>query len=638
MSCRRIQPQGAGARAESRSTFSPTQPVVAASLTPNSEQHSVASDASSGSRCNAYCGLQQEVSALKAQNTALKAELADMKLEQRHSANALDSSSTDMSSDVKKWGRYFSLFFNTFVTVSTFASTLPKVLFASDSATRYLTDANEAIGPTVELYEQIPLKYHPIMKLAAQSKGKKFVKLFRDAISASHSTSISQLRNNSGPIIFNLPSAYFESDFSSKRIAVPEIRALLGYNADFADSEEGKKFPEKAYARFPPVLCKDEDSSKVENRFRNGKLFMVARAIIFGKKAAKAKSLAIGREPSYYLRSDMPAATTFGLIALISGITRFTLSPDTRFDNGGVGPETGIDYTGDINYYKKYLTVLRDDPSTASYVNRLLKEWDAEVFSTHNAAMKRSSDDADREVIDMDNISDEIEQDIQRLHVAEAATNTDQINDTMQDLECDTMANNRSTDLQPEDPDFIPNPIALGRAQSFLDHEHQSNSDRGSNFDIDDDQGSWADNDCIHIQEPAAEAEYVNIPEKEIHTTSSSRALDNLSVSPFQPALNSAKSSATPAGLTAYSEPPRRSTRSDTIRTTKANVDTPGSSDSFNPMLQAVDPANCHPLLMHSDSAAAVNHGSLEASAQEKAPPKRGTKTAARGRGKNGRK
>uniref|UniRef100_A0A8H7XQ73 Uncharacterized protein n=1 Tax=Psilocybe cubensis TaxID=181762 RepID=A0A8H7XQ73_PSICU len=386
----------------------------------------------------AYCTLQKDYSSLQTANSQLKAEVADLKLQLtrqpkrvQNAKNAsipgtivdpisseVDPAVTDMALDVKKWGRYFGLFYNLFVTPAMFSPTLPTASFALDSVERYKSPANEAIGATLELYEHIPSKYHPIMRLASSSKGKTFLRLFREGLSAGRSTSLSMLRTSCAASIFGLPTHYFDPKFTSQRIKMPEIQKLLGFNVAFANSEAGKASPEKAYARFPPILCKNGDTSRVEHRFRNRSLYMTARATLFGKTSAMDKDNAVSRASSFYLGSDKPAKTTFGLIANICGFCRYILSSDKSFGGSGIGPDTKIDYNAEINYYKMYLTQLHANPATAGYVVRLLKEWDSEVFAVNISAHGQSGHDGDGEVIELDQAA-EIERDMERLRLEE---------------------------------------------------------------------------------------------------------------------------------------------------------------------------------------------------------------------------
>ncbi|KAH9486006.1 hypothetical protein JR316_0000069 [Psilocybe cubensis] len=411
-----------------------------ASLPPNnpSESFAVPQFLDMTQLYKAYCTLQKDYLSLQTANSQLKAEVADLKLQLtrqpkrvQNAKNAsipgtvvepisseVDPAVTDMALDVKKWGRYFGLFYNLFVTPAMFSPTLPTASFALDSVERYQLPANEAIRASLELYEHIPSKYHPIMRLVSSSKGKTFLRLFREGLSAGRSTSLSMLRTSCAASIFGLPTHYFDPKFTSQRIKMPEIQKLLGFDVAFANSEAGKASPKKAYARFPPILCKNGDTSRVDHRFRNGSLYMTARATLFGKTSAMDKDNAVSRASSFYLGSDKPAKTTFGLIANICGFCRYILSSDKSFGGSGIGPDTKIDYNAEINYYKMYLTQLHANPTTAGYVVRLLKEWDSEVFAVNISAHGQSGQDSDGEVIELDQAA-EIERDMERLHLEE---------------------------------------------------------------------------------------------------------------------------------------------------------------------------------------------------------------------------
>jgi len=90
-----------------------------------------------------------------------------------------------------------------------------------------------------------------------------------------------------------------------------EILRLLGYKTH---TEAGR-----AYAIFPPILCKDDDPPRPSKRFLNDVLFRVISLFsikvqillydrllgaIFGKSAISSVTGAVGRSASMYMRDD----------------------------------------------------------------------------------------------------------------------------------------------------------------------------------------------------------------------------------------------------------------------------------------------------------------------------------------------
>lgn len=150
------------------------------------------------------------------------------------------------------------------------------------------------------------------------------------------SNTLSNMRYESASTIFDLPAEYFTNNADSvPRDTVPELQRLLGYSIN----EE--EVP--VYQRIPPVLCLNEDPSKVYHYFLNPCLFrvryiialmiryiliililslQVARTALFGKSATKNLSRAVSRSASQYLRTDTASETTFGLICWTCVVVR----------------------------------------------------------------------------------------------------------------------------------------------------------------------------------------------------------------------------------------------------------------------------------------------------------------------------
>ena len=88
-------------------------------------------------------------------------------------------------------------------------------------------------------------------------------------MSQSRSTSLNTLRGNTGIIFesYKIAPACFDNSNIAAKGKNPEILQLLGYDTNGETSG-------KAYAQFPPVLCKDDDTSP-HKRFLNPVLFRV---------------------------------------------------------------------------------------------------------------------------------------------------------------------------------------------------------------------------------------------------------------------------------------------------------------------------------------------------------------------------
>ncbi|KAF8968589.1 hypothetical protein BDZ97DRAFT_1916025 [Flammula alnicola] len=368
----------------------------------------------------AYLEGQQKISALQSEISDLKAQLADTQLKfvgkgsrKRGPAGQGDhDSASTVIEEIRKLGCHFQLFYTPFQ-VDPSAFTAARPAFDVNDPIRYADTQNQALGITTELYEAIPIKFHSIMSLnSIHVEVGNFSKNFRNAMGSSRSSSLMSLHREAASI-FGVPAKYFtESDTAPGppvRDTIPEIQSLLGSIVNPNGPAD--------YPRFPPILCFDGDTTKVNKRFLNESLLMVARAVIFGKTAAQNKARAVARSTSAYLRSDIPATTTFGLIAW----SRYILSKDEHFENGGIGPQTQINYLGDFEYYKCWLIEASHNPVSASWVEQLLARWDAEIFSTHNKHKGHFPASVNEtEVIELDDAA-EIERDLNMLHLTTPA-------------------------------------------------------------------------------------------------------------------------------------------------------------------------------------------------------------------------
>lgn len=112
------------------------------------------------------------------------------------------------------------------------------------------------------------------------------------------------------------------------------------------------------------------------------------------------------------------------------------LSKDARFENDGIGPQTGITYKKDFEFYKRRLTRLYHSSDSAAWVENLLKTWDYEVFEHHNKQKGYTLADENTEIINIDAIdSDEADDsdvvdNMERLRIwASERTGTPNTND-----------------------------------------------------------------------------------------------------------------------------------------------------------------------------------------------------------------
>ncbi|KAF8956123.1 hypothetical protein BDZ97DRAFT_1758592 [Flammula alnicola] len=365
----------------------------------------------------AYLDSQSKISNLESEVEALKAQLADAQLKstgkgtrKKGVISADQDPASPVTEEIRKLGRHFQIFFTPYV-VDSSAFVRPCPDFSSDDPARYANPANQALGITAELYESIPAKFHKVMRLT------NFLKNFREAMGSSRSSSLGMLRQQAANIFGLSPEYFAESDKAPppQRDTIPEIQSLLGSGVNGT----GPASKVLTYPPFPPILCLGGDTEKIENRFLNEHLFMIARAAIFGKSAAKKISRAVARSSSTYLRPDVPAQTTFGFIAWVAIMARYILSKDEQFDNGGIGPQTQITYSVDFDYYKHYLTQAQHRPASAAWVEKLLFRWDEEIFSTHNKSKGNFPASDAAEVIELDDAA-EIERELDMLHLTAA--------------------------------------------------------------------------------------------------------------------------------------------------------------------------------------------------------------------------
>jgi len=93
-------------------------------------------------------------------------------------------------------------------------------------------------------------------------------------MSQSRSTSLSLLRVNAALIFeeYNISASHFNAKYT-ERNTISELQRLLGQSTDSLTKKV-------EYARFPPILCKDNDASSPIKRFLNPVLFRVRYLIV----------------------------------------------------------------------------------------------------------------------------------------------------------------------------------------------------------------------------------------------------------------------------------------------------------------------------------------------------------------------
>ncbi|KAF8173262.1 hypothetical protein BJ912DRAFT_932051 [Pholiota molesta] len=389
----------------------------------------------------AYISSQQKISDLEAENQTLRAQLANSEMKfigknkVRKSAKSratAEQASTHQEmeaterlwDEIKKVAKHYQLFVSPFFEPDLLSIAPPN--FKSDDIIRYKNPDNQSLGKTAELYETVPEKYHFLMSVAQSSRKTEntFITHFGGTAGAVRSTSINLIRQIL-PQIFSLNPNDFIAPVKVKgsqaestgpqRDQVPQIQFLLGRTVD---PQSGVV----SYARFPPILYQNpNDLTRVEGRFRNPGLFKIARGVIFGKTFTESPGLAVSRSISQYLLTDTPAATTFGLIAWISVMIRYGISPDTQFTNSGIGGVTKIHYRNDFDFYKRYL--IEANANYPKTIQALLQQWDEELFASHNDA-KGHTNSENTETIPIDDDDDEMAREMQMLELRSVSPQT----------------------------------------------------------------------------------------------------------------------------------------------------------------------------------------------------------------------
>lgn len=94
---------------------------------------------------------------------------------------------------------------------------------------------------------------------------------------------------------------------------------------------------------------------------------------------------------------------------------RYAISPDTQFNNSGIGGVTKINYRNDFDFYKRYL--IEANVNSPKTIQALLRQWDEELFSSHNDAKGHTnSENAETIHIDDDN-DDEMAREMRMLEL-----------------------------------------------------------------------------------------------------------------------------------------------------------------------------------------------------------------------------
>lgn len=92
---------------------------------------------------------------------------------------------------------------------------------------------------------------------------------------------------------------------------------------------------------------------------------------------------------------------------------RYAISPDTQFNNSGIGGVTKINYRNDFDFYKRYL--IEANANYPKTIQALLRQWDEELFASHND-VKGHTDAENAEVIPIDD-DDEMAREMQMLEL-----------------------------------------------------------------------------------------------------------------------------------------------------------------------------------------------------------------------------
>ncbi|KJA19656.1 hypothetical protein HYPSUDRAFT_56508 [Hypholoma sublateritium FD-334 SS-4] len=138
----------------------------------------------------------------------------------------------------------------------------------------------------------------------------------------------------------------------------------------------------------------------VSNYFLNPCLFRIACMALFGKTSVNSVGRAVSHSVSQYMRTNIPAEMTFGLIS-------WACMVDQQFENSGIGGQTQIPYKADFQYYKHQLVELYHSPDSSTWVQYLLATLDRELFDNHNKQKGHSLDDQNAETIDIDTIEED---------------------------------------------------------------------------------------------------------------------------------------------------------------------------------------------------------------------------------------
>ncbi|KAH6869308.1 hypothetical protein BKA70DRAFT_1452064 [Coprinopsis sp. MPI-PUGE-AT-0042] len=231
--------------------------------------------------------------------------------------------------------------------------------------------ANARLLALHRLYVLLPEDYHDSIKT---SKTDFSQQIFEGGVET-RSNQISRIRANITKILgsdfpgVNVSILEGTRSHSQERLDCAVLCELLGYKAPAKENDK------PVYNLVPAFLWKDRKKDDPYGFMVHDMLFRAGRCVVYGKGSiSSAGKIAMKRNNQFIFPDVFVPLATDEFIACIGVLMIYVLSPDSEFPSGGKGDRSGINYYAS---YRAILTLLQHDDDVRQ---RVLNQWDAEVF------------------------------------------------------------------------------------------------------------------------------------------------------------------------------------------------------------------------------------------------------------------
>ncbi|KAH6874816.1 hypothetical protein BKA70DRAFT_1449238 [Coprinopsis sp. MPI-PUGE-AT-0042] len=231
--------------------------------------------------------------------------------------------------------------------------------------------ANARLLALHRLYVLLPEDYHDSIKTSKMDFSQQ---IFKGGVET-RANQISRIRANITKILgSDFPGVDISilegtRSHSQERLDCAVLRELLGYKAPAKENDK------PVYNLVPAFLWKDRKKDDPYSFMVHDMLFRAGRCVVYGKGSiSSAGKIAMKRNNQFIFPDVFVPLATDEFIACIGVLMIYMLSPDSQFLSGGKGDQSGMNY---YVSYRAILTLLQHDDDVRQ---RVLNQWDAEVF------------------------------------------------------------------------------------------------------------------------------------------------------------------------------------------------------------------------------------------------------------------